>query len=259
MREINLRPLSAQDQIELLDWDPATTPAARMATGILAKCSRLGEGEVARLTLGQREALLLKVRRLTFGDRISCVLRCPQAECGERMDLDLKVSELLLNSHPEADQVYDAVVDDWQVKFRVPDGTDQEALASMAYGDEQRAMEILLGRCVQSVERDGRRWSEIPIQVVDRISEKMAVVDPQAEIALDAICPVCGKAFQTIFDTASFLFTEIKDRARTLLREVHLLASVYHWSEEAILAMPERRRRCYLELAEAALTGRAWA
>jgi hypothetical protein len=259
MREINLRPLSAQDQIELLDWDPATTPAARLVSGILAKCSHLNEEEAARLTVGEREALLLRLRGLTFGERIACALQCPQAECGARMDLDLTVSELVLNSHPEASRVYDAVVDDWLVKFRVPDGTDQEAIASIAHGDGRQAIEVLLSRCVQSVDRDGRRWNEIPAGLVDQISEKMAELDPQAEIALDGICPACGKAFQTIFDTASFLFTEIKARARALLSEVHLLASVYHWSEEAILMMPERRRRCYLELVEAALTRRALA
>ena len=259
MRETNLRPLSAQDQIEFLDWDPGTTPPARLVTGVLAKCGGFPEEEAARLTVGQREALLLRLRSLTFGDRMSCVLRCPRAECGERMDLDLRVSSLILDASPEVAGIHEAVVDDWLVKFRVPDGADQEAVGRMAYGDEQRAVEILLSRCVQSVERDGRRWSEIPAVVADRISETMAELDPQAEIALDAKCPACGKTFRTILDTASFFFTEVSTRARALLGEVHLLASAYHWSEAEILEMPERRRRRYLDLVEASLTRRALA
>ena len=259
MRETNLRPLSAQDQIEFLDWDPATTPPARLVTGVLAKCGGLPEEEAARLTVGQREALLLQLRSLTFGDRMSCVLRCPRAECGERMDLDLRASELILDSPQKAAGIHEVAVDDWLVKFRVPDGADQEAVARMAYGDEQRAVEILLSRCVQSVERDGRRASGIPAAIADRISETMAEIDPQAEIALDARCPACGQAFRTILDTASFFFTEIATRARALLGEVHLLASAYHWSEAEILAMPEPRRRRYLDLADASLTRRALA
>jgi hypothetical protein len=257
MRETNLRPLSAQDQIEFLDRDPGTTPSARLVTAVLAKCSGMAEEDAARLTVGEREALLLQLRSLTFGDRMSCVMRCPRAECGERMDLDLRVSELIVESHPEAPGIHEAVVDDWRVKFRVPDGADQEAVSRMAYCDEQRAVETLLRRCVQSVERDGQRWSEIPAALAERISETMAELDPQAEIALDATCPACGKGFRTILDTATFFFAEIASHARVLLGEVHVLASVYHWSEAAILAMAEGRRRHYLDLVEASFTRRA--
>jgi hypothetical protein len=250
MREIHLRPLSAQDQIEFLDRDPGTAACARLVTGVLAKCGGMAEEDAARLTAGEREALLLQLRKLTFGDRMSCVLRCPRVECFEKMDLDLRVSELILEPHPKAYGIHETVVDDWRVRFRVPDGTDQEAVARMACGDELRAVETLLRRCVQSVERDGRKWSEIPAAVVERVSETMEELDPQAEIALDATCPACGKGFRTILDTATFFFTEVAAHARALLGEVHVLASVYHWSEAAILEMPERRRRRYLEFAE---------
>ena len=259
MRECNLRPLSARDQIEVLDCDAGTTPSALLVTGVLARCCGLSEEDAARLTVGEREHLLLKLRSLTFGDRMSCVLRCPRVECGERMDLDLRVSELILTSTPRASGIHEAMVDDWLVRFRVPDGKDQEAVARMAFGDEQRAVEVLLSRCVESVERDGRPSEEIPSAVADRISEIMAEMEPQAEIVLDANCPACGKAFRTILDTASFFLTEISAHAQALLAEVHLLAYVYHWSEAAILAMPERRRRRYLDLAEGSLTRRALA
>ena len=100
-------------------------------TGVLAKCGGLPEEEAARLTVGQREALLLQLRSLTFGDRMSCVLRCPRAECGERMDLDLRASELILDSPQKAAGIHEVAVDDWLVKFRVPDGADQEAVAAI--------------------------------------------------------------------------------------------------------------------------------
>jgi len=39
--------------------------------------------------------------------------------------------------------------------------------------------------------------------------------------------------------------------ARALLNEVSLLGRHYHWSERSILDMNPRRRRLYLELAQA--------
>ena len=259
MRQTHLRPLSAQDQIEFLDRDPGTIPAARMVTGLLSKCAGLSEEEAAGLTAGQREALLLELRALTFGDRMACLLRCPNSGCGQKLDLDLRVSQLILDSKAVPGEIYEAAVDGWRVKFRLPDGGDQEAVAQTAYGDEQRALQVLLARCLQAVEHEGSPSREIPAALAERISAKMAELDPQAEIALDAVCPACGRTFRTILDTATFFFTEIASHARALLGEVHVLAAVYHWSEAAILAMPERRRRRYLDLVDASFSRRALA
>ena len=35
-----------------------------------------------------------------------------------------------------------------------------------------------------------------------------------------------------------------------LFLDIHILASVYHWSEREILAMPRERRRLYLSLVD---------
>jgi len=40
-------------------------------------------------------------------------------------------------------------------------------------------------------------------------------------------------------------------RARHLLRQVHELASRYHWSEAELLSLPLPRRQAYLGLIEA--------
>jgi hypothetical protein len=44
---------------------------------------------------------------------------------------------------------------------------------------------------------------------------------------------------------------ELRERSRHLLREVHVLARVYHWSERQILRLTITRRRAYLALIEA--------
>lgn len=252
MRETNLRPLQAHDQIEFLDWDARRVSPARKVTSVLARCGDFSEEDAARLTVGEREALLLKLRWLTFGERMSCVLECPRADCHERMDLDLTVGDLLLPSSDNAQRIHEASFEGCVVRFRLPEGADQEAVASLALTDESEAVQTLLNRCVISAERDGEPLSEIPAEMAERLSDAMAELDPQAEIVLEPRCPACGKSFRTILDTASFFFMEIAAHARALVEEVHLLASHYHWSEVEILAMPERRRRLYLALAETA-------
>jgi len=60
-------------------------------------------------------------------------------------------------------------------------------------------------------------------------------------------CPSCGYAWPAPFDIASFFWTEVDAWARVLLREIHVLASAYHWCEEDILRLSPWRRRSYLE------------
>ena len=74
----------------------------------------------------------------------------------------------------------------------------------------------------------------------------MAELDPQAALDLAAVCPACGVEFLAPFDAAEFLRQELMLTGDALFREVHLLASHYHWDEADILALPRRRRRRYL-------------
>ena len=61
-------------------------------------------------------------------------------------------------------------------------------------------------------------------------------------------CPECERDFLAPFDTTAFFFQEMRLRREALLREVHLLALYYHWSEADILALTRERRRMYLAL-----------
>lgn len=82
-------------------------------------------------------------------------------------------------------------------------------------------------------------------------AEALRAADPALALTLAMNCPECGAALDEIFDPAAFLWAEIEDIARDLLREVIALARAFGWSEAEILAMPRPRRALYLaELAE---------
>ncbi|HRM75947.1 MAG TPA: hypothetical protein PLI13_14755 [Paracoccus sp. (in: a-proteobacteria)] len=82
-------------------------------------------------------------------------------------------------------------------------------------------------------------------------AEALRAADPALALTLAMNCPECGAALDEIFDPVAFLWAEIEDMARDLLREVIGLARAFGWSEAEILAMPRPRRLLYLaELAE---------
>ena len=258
-REAELRPLTGDDEAFLLETG-AALPPARRTTLLLARClTRLGPWEpvpaeaVRDLSIGDREALLLHLRRLSRGDRLQAVLRCPEPACGERMDLDLDVRDLLVPLYPHAASWHEMDFEEagsrWRVRFRLPTGADQEEAAALVRVDPTNAAGRMLRRCIDHIEQDGSGpVEEIPAAVADRTAARMSELDPQAEVALQLSCPVCGREFSSVFDAAAWLFQELAGAAAGLWREVHLLALHYHWSEAEILRLTVRKRRLYLGL-----------
>ena len=284
-RLARLRPLNGEDQacldmrdaeIGVASWDWATT--------LLARCvERLGAIEpvstslLGELTVGDREALLLHLRRMTLGDRMQATMRCPAAACGAPMDLDLRVTDLLLPPYhdvaPEHEFVEQMAAGPVRVRFRLPTVADQEAATETVlksvrtYGgsDAQvvtesginNAVKMLLRRCVRDIRQNGERIAELPTELIPSLTQRMSELDPQAELSLRAVCPACGGSFTSELDTARFLLDEIRGRTARLFREVHALAFHYHWSEQEILRLPLARRLLYLALLDEELRYRS--
>ena len=89
---------------------------------------------------------------------------------------------------------------------------------------------------------------ELPEALAAAVAERMAAADPQAAARVALRCPACAHEWEAPIDAGAFLWAELDAWARRTLHEVHVLASAYGWSEEAILALGPRRR-VYLELA----------
>jgi hypothetical protein len=255
LREVVLRPVGGEDEAFLIDTADGAVPSER-ATALLARClvDTDADNTASALTVGDREALLLHLRRLTLGETFDCVLRCPEEHCGERMELELRVSDLLLPAYADARREYELVLDAdgarYAVTFRLPTAADLDRAAILARSDPERGVQSILEGCVVRATRDDDLVTVDALvpAVCDAISAAMAEHDPQAEIELDLACPTCGAAFSIVFDTAMFFLQELDERAAQLTQEVHTLAWHYHWSERDILHMPRRRRARYLEL-----------
>jgi hypothetical protein len=251
-----LKPVTGFDEEFLVEQNGRLTPAAR-TTHLLSRClERLGPvtqviPEIVRqLSVGDREALMLHLRRITLGERVSCVLSCPS--CEAKMDLDLRVAELLQAPYPYAGRTHSTEIHDgetaYYVSFRVPNGEDQEAVAELASKSITSAVETILRRCVTELTRADEPVDEFPPIVIEKVQEKMAELDPQAEIVFDLRCPECSARFTVPFDAADYVCRELMSAEQDFYREVHSLSFHYHWSEDAVLALPRRKRQIYVDV-----------
>ena len=241
----SLRPLSGRDE----EWlaRHRDLPSAVRVTWLLNQClveldGATASGElVQRMLVGDREFLMMQLRRITLGDRVQAVITCP--ECGNKMDVDFRLDEVPVQPRPQKQSTISLELSGRTVRFRLPNGGDQEAVVH-----HENAGEALLDRCVED---DGGQ----PLSSGEReaVVAEMEQLAPQVDVELDLTCPECSHAFLLPFDVTAFFLDEVAVKADELLHEVHALAFYYHWSESEILSLERRRRRAYLALLHEAL------
>jgi hypothetical protein len=249
-----LRPLTGHEEDWLARHRGAST--AHAVTRILEACLvGAGDGNVPgdlarRLLVGDRDFLMFALRRLTLGDRFQGVLACPL--CAARMDVSFGAEDVPVEPRPQTADSYTLQLDSADgcprtIRFRLPTGSDQEAVLDMHH---EAAVAALLERCIVD---DGG----VPLAIAEReaVAAAMDRLAPQVDLELDLTCPECRHAFLMPFDITAFFLHEMDVNAAQLLREVHALALSYHWSEADILSLGRDRRRAYLGLLREALHG----
>lgn len=202
--------------------------------------------KLARLTIGQRDALLLAQRVMTFGQSMGVFTQCPN--CGARLNMSVRGDDISRAGAKEEKFSGTLSSGSFEVSFRLPDSLDLAAALKSA--DISSAKSTMIERCITNASMDGLPVDvgQIPEDMVSQIMDQMAQGDPQADVLLDVQCPECGETWQIIFDILFFLWREICAEAKRILIDVHTLARAYGWSERDILAMSTLRRQSYLEM-----------
>jgi hypothetical protein len=262
VQDAEVRGLTGHDE-EWLVTGGAWLPGAQRTTALLTRTVVRLAGvidpdaeDIRALTVGDREALLWGVRRATAGDLVDLVVTCEG--CAEKLDAQLDLEAWaagVINPGGDGRAGRAAhMVDGHAVLLRSPTGADQEAVAAMA-GDLDDRATALLRRLVARI--DGEVPSDrLLAELAPALSAVLASADPAAETMIDVACPSCDVITRTLVDAGAVLVEEAVGGARWLVEEIHVLAWHYHWSEDAILALPTARRRRYLDLIDEA-TG-AW-
>jgi hypothetical protein len=247
-----MRLITAAELLNVWEDGHSSTSTRRALLLLAALHPGASQPALASLSIGQRDAELLRLRQALWGARMAAVAVCPA--CGERLDLAVDIRDLLsrANSAEEGERTLAGEISlthgDFRVAFRIP--TTEDALAAEDEEDVEAARSLILERCLLAAEQAGAHVSapELPAEVVGGIAERMAEADPLADIRLKIDCPSCQHRWSAAFDIVSFLWKEIEVWARRILSEVHTLAWAYGWREAEILAMSAMRRRFYLEM-----------
>lgn len=248
-----MRSLLTSELITVWEQGLNQSPIQRALALLTVACPEISPEELAKLSIGQRDARLLLLREWTFGSQLVSVMDCPN--CGDRLELNFNVADIRVSPEAEPEEVLFLREDEWEVQFRLPNSLDLLALTPPqipSQSDEELLASTcrkLFQRCLLQVCQNGEEpVKPMPSQVAERIVEKMALADAQADLQLALNCPACGHQWQTIFDIVSFFWSEIDAWAYRTLREVHDLASAYSWRESDILAMSPQRRQLYLSM-----------
>ena len=101
-------------------------------------------------------------------------------------------------------------VNDYRVRFRLPNTLDLAALANANWADAASARQRLLENCILNAEQKGDAVSvgALPVSVTTAIVKRMAEADPQADLQVDLLCPACGEEWRVQFDIESFFWSE---------------------------------------------------
>lgn len=240
-----MRALSA---IELLEaWEKAAGEDSLEQSLILLEAASvdLPKEALPSLSIGQRDSQLLTLREWTFGPEIVSVTAC--SNCGDRLELAFNVNEIRA-SPQERKEPFVVEKDGYEARFRLPNSLDLRA--AQKESDIAASRRVIFERCVTDARHKGepRSPDQLPPEIINSVAERMAALDPQADVQLDLKCPACGNHKQVAFDIGSFFWSEVNAWAQRVLREVHALASAYGWREAEILSMSARRRQLYIEM-----------
>jgi hypothetical protein len=242
-----MRALSAGELLGVWERGLAQSPAQRALIMLAVASRNLPIEELALLTVGERDALLLSLREETFGPQLESLTSCPA--CAERLEFQITTFDLRPAASPNKDP-FQMNAAGHGIEFRLPTALDVASLDPAA--DPTTNRRLLLQRCVLAARRGDAEIppAELPDEAVAELTQRMAAADPQADLQLSLACPGCQHTWQAPLDIVSYFWSEIQAWATRLLREIHALASAYGWNEAEVLALSSWRRRAYLELIE---------
>lgn len=171
------------------------------------------------------------------------------SSCHETFDFTLDLAELPVQEAGEGYPYVDVPLADNQVRFRLPNGADQEGL--LAFAQEDMAQRWLLTRCLEqggTVQEHEAFIGQLDKKDIERIESALEKTTPAVVVQVEAECPYCGQRNSVDINPYSVLDTI----ADSILSEVHQIAYHYHWSEAEILGLSRERRRRYLRLIDEA-------
>ena len=246
-RRARFRPLTGRIEQALIESRMALDRTDYVTAVLVSVLDSIGKqpadaGRVADLCVADRQYLMLRLAAMFDGEQMWLKVDC--AHCDSLFDVEVQRCDLPVKEAGQDFPIVTLRMKEWAIDVRVPTGADQELIGEQS---EEEAMQQLLQSCVRSVNGEPpdkefiNNLSEPDIETID---EALDEASPAVCNQLLVTCPECGReqyAELDHYDLAGMNEHYFYD-------EVHTLASHYHWSEAAILDLPQARRRLYLGL-----------
>lgn len=229
--------LAADEVLALWERGASRHALDRAALLVAAARPELAPEAIADLPLGAVTESLLLFRIAHFGERIASHVDCER--CGESLEFTLDARALLAERHGAGPLEIEVA----GLRLRAPCLRDLAAIARDS--NVERAVRSLLAQCTLAGSAD-----EVTGAALREVEDALEALDPNADLGIALTCVACGSQASAQLDAASLLWQEIEARARSLLREVHVLARAYGWGEEQILSLSASRRARYLAMVE---------
>ncbi len=231
------RPGTGTDDIALADSQPGLAGAqafgARVA--VLADGAPLDTGA---LPVGDLDLLVVARRRELRGDTLVAEGQCEQ--CGSAVDVQFSLAAYAEHHRPRTPRRVTEAGPGWhalrahEVEFRIPAVAD---VLEAAGAEDPRA--ALLARCARQ---------PLTARAARAVEQAMAALAPTLRADVAGTCPECSAAVVLDVDARELCMSELRFLAASVYDDVNLIASVYRWSQNAILELPSERRRRYADL-----------
>jgi hypothetical protein len=231
-----VRDFSAAELLDVREVG-AHLPRIERALVLLAAAHGLSQTEVARWSIGARDARLLELRERTFGPVLEILAECPH--CAKTAEASIRIADLLALDEQavRADSPAEREWSHGDVHVRFRPITSEDLLAVLHAGESETALlerSIIAGGDSRAI--DGESFAAA-----------LAAADPLADITLAMLCPECATEWSAQLDVVSCVWAELDAWADRAIDDVHRLARAYGWSESQILALSPARRTAYLE------------
>src|SRR6185503_5051786 len=170
--------MQAPNASELLAvWERARAqPITTQALMLLEGCSPSAAREdLAKLSVGRRDSLLLTLRELLFGARLNGVIDCPR--CGQQLEIGIEASDIHADVETRDPELLMVTSGAHTARFRLPNSDDLATLAgnSVQEAGDEGAIRTLLSRCLVELRRNGRKQRvdsshALPASLIDAIA-----------------------------------------------------------------------------------------
>src|SRR5687767_10720465 len=109
-----MRPLSAPELLDVWEHGQGLRPIDQAMTLLVAACLDQSLDSLAALSIGERDAQLMRLRQWAFGDQITSIAECP--DCGMHVELEFGLADL--NVGPSDRSPLTLETDNWTILFR---------------------------------------------------------------------------------------------------------------------------------------------